>query len=405
MFPLGTDRSLSKPTLVNHLLMLACALVFIVQLLLQSISPGHGQGGSGALGSFLNALQLDPRNLTWYGFFTYQFLHGGFMHLAGNMLFLWVFGPNVEDRLGRWWYLLFYLMGGAAAGAAHAVFEINPVIGASGSISAVTGAYLVLFPRTHIRVLLMFIIIGVYNIPAIWFIGFAIARDLFMQGLGGDDGVARLAHIGGYVFGGGISITLLATGLLERETFDLFSLSKQARRRRQFRELTTKGGDPWSNSGRVAGRSRPDAKPKKTTPAEEARLRERARVSSAVSAGKMDEAARLHLALLKRYPDEVLAPMAQRDLANQHFASGEYRVAARAYEKYLEKYKTEPDAPGMGLMLGLVRARYLNDAAGAGAVLRDVQERLTKRDEIEMARSLLEEIQASGGNAQGARDA
>jgi len=397
MFPLGTDRALSKPTLVNHLLMLACALVFIVQLLLQSISPGHGQGGSGALASFLNTLQLDPRHLTWYGFFTYQFLHGGFMHLAGNMLFLWVFGPNVEDRLGRVWYLLFFLFGGAAAGAAHAVFEMNPVIGASGSISAVTGAYLVLFPRTHIRVLLMFIIIGVYNIPAVWFIGFAIARDLFMQGLGGDDGVARLAHIGGYLFGGGISVVLLATGLLERETFDLFSLSKQARRRRQFRELTAKGGDPWKNTGRV----RPDAKPKKVSPKEEAKLRERARVTSAVSAGKMDEAARLHLALLKQHPNEVLAPMAQRDLANQHFASGEYRVAATAYERYLEKYKSEPDAPGMGLMLGLVRARYLNDPSGAAAVLRDVQERLTKRDEIEMARTLLEEIQASSGADRG----
>jgi len=387
MFPFGTDRALTRPTLVNHLLILTCALVYVVQLLLQSISPEQG----GALESFLTTLELDPRHLTWYGFFTYQFLHGGLMHLLGNMLFLWVFGPNVEDRLGRVWYLAFYLLGGAAAGAAHTMFETAPVIGASGSISAVTGAYLVLFPRTHIRVFVMFIIIGVFNIPAVWFIGFAMARDLFMQGLGGGDGVARLAHIGGYLFGAGVSITLLATGLLEREPFDLFTLHKQAKRRRQFRELTSKGGDPWNNTGRV----RAPIKPEKLSPAEEDRLRARGRVTAALNSGKPEEAARLYKELLGAHPGEVLAHKAQSEIANQFFAMGEYKLAAQAYRRFLQKYGTDPEAPRMGLMLGLVLARYLHNPAQAGEVLTKMHDRLSRPDEREMAETLLEEIRGA----------
>ncbi len=387
MFPLGTDRALARPTLMNHVLLLACALVFVLQLLLQTISQEQG----GALETFMTTLRLDPMRLTWYGFFTYQFLHGGMMHLLGNMLFLWVFGPNVEDRIGRWWYLAFFLVGGAAAGAAHVMFSQSPVIGASGSISAVTGAYLVLFPRTHIKVFLMFIIIGMFNIPAVWFIGFAMAKDLFMQGLGGNDGVARMAHIGGYLFGGGVSITLLATGLLEREAFDLFTLHKQAKRRRTFRELASKGGDPWNNAGRV----RTDMKPVKVSPQEEARIRSRGRVTSALGSGKPEEAARLYLALIKEHPGDVLTPKAQGEVANQLFAMGDYERAAGAYEGFLEKYKADVEAPRMGLMLGLILTRYLRDPARARAVLVAARDQLTRSEERAMAETLLDEIKAS----------
>jgi membrane associated rhomboid family serine protease len=393
MFPIGTDRALARPTLVNHLLLLSCALVFVVQQLLETIAPGQGRGGGGATASFVTGLWLDPGRLTWYGFFTYQFLHGGMMHLLGNMLFLWVFGPNVEDRLGRAGYLAFYLLGGVAAGATHVFLASTPapVIGASGSISAVTGAYLVLFPRTHVRVFLMFIIIGMFNIPAVWFIGFAMAKDLFMQGLGGNDGVARLAHIGGYVFGGGVSLALLAAGVLPREAFDLFSLGKQAHRRRRFREMTGRGGDPWSNTGRV----RADARPRKLSAREQARLAARSKVTGALASGLGAEAARLHLAMLEEFPEESLSPAAQRDIANQLFAMGEYERSAQAYGKYLEKYEAESDAPSMGLMLALVLARYLHRPARAGAALEQVRERLTKADERSMAETLLEEIHAA----------
>ena len=124
---------------------------------------------------------------------------------------MYVFGPNVEDRFGRWWYLTFYLAGGASAGAAQILFSPGSVIGASGSIAAVTGAYLVFFPRTHIKTLLFFFIIGIFWIPSMWFIGFAIAKDLLFQGFSAGQGVAYMAHLGGYAFGFGISMTLLGS--------------------------------------------------------------------------------------------------------------------------------------------------------------------------------------------------
>jgi len=386
MFPLGTDRTLTRPTVVNHALLLACGLVFIAQLLLQmNATTPRGLEG------FMSIMALDPGNPTIHAFFTYQFVHGGFLHLIGNMLFLWVFGPNVEDRLGRIGYGVFFLLGGAAAGAAHILFESAPVIGASGSIAAVTGAYLVLFPRTHIRVLLMFIIIGVFNIPAVWFIGFAIAKDLFLQGFGGNDGVARLAHLGGYFFGAGVSITLLATGLLQREAFDMFSLSRQAQRRRSFRSMTTRGADPWNAAGRTP--PRPTARQEKLNAKEQARVQERARISAALGEGRVDDAANLYLDMLQKDPDATLAPGAQRDIANQLFAMGEHRRAAEAYERHFQKHDNSPDAPSIGLMLALLQTRYLDEPNKARSVLRDVRDRLSKPDERQMAESLLAEIE------------
>src|SRR5262245_16325094 len=94
-----------------------------------------------------NLFILTPGGSRPWSFITYAFLHGNLMHILGNMVFLWVFGPNVEDRFGRIGFLLFYLGGAAASGGLHAMFDSNPVLGASGAIAAVTGAYLVLFPR------------------------------------------------------------------------------------------------------------------------------------------------------------------------------------------------------------------------------------------------------------------
>src|SRR5690606_10854959 len=121
------------------------------------------------------------------------------LHVLGNMLILWVFGTSVEDRLTRWWFLAFYLVGGAAAGAAHALLESSPALGASGAVAAVTGAAIVLFPRSNVKCIVFFFIIGIFNIPAWIFIAFAIAKDIFFAGLGGGN-VAYFAHLGGYAY-------------------------------------------------------------------------------------------------------------------------------------------------------------------------------------------------------------
>ena len=151
------------------------------------------------------------------------FLHGGFLHLAGNMVFLWVFGNNIEDHLGHVKYAIFYLLGGLAASAAHVLWSLKdasqaclqnpacteispyvPSVGASGAVAAVMGAYIVLFPRARVRTLVIFFFITViemsaFAVLALWFIyQFIIAAQEFA---GQVNEVAWMAHVGGFVFG------------------------------------------------------------------------------------------------------------------------------------------------------------------------------------------------------------
>ena len=141
---------------------------------------------------------------------TAMFLHGGWLHVIGNMLFLWVFGDNVEDRMGRWRFALFYLLGGYAAAAAHIYVDsgdLVPMIGASGAISAVLGAYLLLFPRATVRVLIPIVLLIPATVPAPLMIGIWFAFNL-ISGVGsvagesvGSGGTAWFAHIGGFLAG------------------------------------------------------------------------------------------------------------------------------------------------------------------------------------------------------------
>ena len=135
---------------------------------------------------------------------TAMFMHASWMHIIGNMLYLWIFGDNIEDRLGHGKFIFFYLVCGLAATAAHVVFSANSVIpslGASGAIAGVLGAYLILFPKKNVRVLFARQIV---NMPAFIVLGLWIALQIFSQiGVSGgqSSGVAYLAHIGGFIAG------------------------------------------------------------------------------------------------------------------------------------------------------------------------------------------------------------
>jgi membrane associated rhomboid family serine protease len=149
------------------------------------------------------------------GLVTSQFLHGGWLHILGNMLYLWIFGNNIEDRLGRVWFLLFYLAGGVAAALAQVAIDPTsdvPMIGASGAIAATLGAYLVLYPRARITSL---VFLGFFyqliDVPALvvlafWFI-LQLVDGLASLGVASSGGgVAFFAHIGGFVFGALIAL-------------------------------------------------------------------------------------------------------------------------------------------------------------------------------------------------------
>jgi membrane associated rhomboid family serine protease len=135
--------------------------------------------------------------------FTSMFIHGGFLHIGGNMLYLWIFGNNVEDAAGHMRFAVFYLLSGVAAGLVQYSFDPSspvPMVGASGAVSGVLGAYLILFPRAKVKTLIfVFLFITTIDIPAmvlltVWFF----VQIAFSHGQGG---VAWFAHIGGFIFG------------------------------------------------------------------------------------------------------------------------------------------------------------------------------------------------------------
>lgn len=202
IFPIGDDqvRGGHFPT-ISYAFIVLNILIFIFQL----------QMSGDDLHDFIFTYGSIPvetmQGQDLFSLFTSMFLHGGFMHLIGNMLFLWVFADNIEASVGTVSFLIFYLLGGMAAHAAHIYFNMNseiPTVGASGAISGVMGAYLVMFPTSRIKVLFFFFI---FKVPAILFLGFWIAQQ-WMSGTAALDiateqstGVAWWAHIGGFAFG------------------------------------------------------------------------------------------------------------------------------------------------------------------------------------------------------------
>jgi membrane associated rhomboid family serine protease len=159
---------------------------------------------------FVQSFGVVPAYFSWASVLTSMFLHGGWLHFLGNMLYLWIFGDNVEDRMGRGWFLAFYLLCGTAAALGQAAiqpYSMVPMIGASGAIAGVMGAYFVLFP--HSRVLTAVLIIfylDIIEIPAIFFLGIWFLMQFFsgVGSLGADaaaGGVAFWAHVGGFMVG------------------------------------------------------------------------------------------------------------------------------------------------------------------------------------------------------------
>jgi membrane associated rhomboid family serine protease len=161
---------------------------------------------------FLLYYGLVPAYFSWLTVVTSMFLHGGLLHFGGNMLYLWIFGDNVEDRMGHGRFLVFYLLAGTAAALAQATVNpdsLVPMVGASGAIAGVMGAYFVLYPHSRIVTLLPFIVIQVIEVPAIMFLGIWFLMQ-FMSGVGSiattvrgepGGGVAFWAHVAGFVAG------------------------------------------------------------------------------------------------------------------------------------------------------------------------------------------------------------
>ncbi len=222
MFPLKDDNPSNSAPVVTVTLIVLNALFFVYQISLEA----GGADGARAGQAFIEEFGLVPCRLTGacrvgpelpspvLTIFTSMFMHGGLFHIGGNMLYLWIFGNNVEDTLGHGRYLLFYLLSGVAAALAQTAVgpsSVVPMVGASGAVSGVLGAYLLLFPHAHVTTL---IILGFFfrlvQIPAMVVLGFWIVLQVLngLGSFGSSGGVAFFAHIGGFLAGMGLLYAL-----------------------------------------------------------------------------------------------------------------------------------------------------------------------------------------------------
>ena len=204
MFPIRDHNPSDRTPFVTYALIALNVAIFLLYY------PALAADGR-ALGAFYATWGLVPVDLFAAGEFhtliTSQFLHGGWMHIAGNMLFLWIFGDNLEDLLGHLGFLLFYLASGVAAAMGQYMADpvsSVPMVGASGAIAGVMGAYLLLFPRARIDILVIIVIIfKIFTVPAWVMLGLWFGLQIF-SGIGADaagGGVAYWAHAGGFVAG------------------------------------------------------------------------------------------------------------------------------------------------------------------------------------------------------------
>jgi membrane associated rhomboid family serine protease len=379
LFPIRTDSPLRSTPYMNWAIVAANMVVFVVQ----AAVPG-----------FDDRFALYAHDPWWPAFVTYAFLHGGVAHLLGNMLFLYIFGNNVNDKLGHLAYLAFYLAGAVFGGVGFVTLSggQNAVVGASGAVAAVTGAYLVLFPRATITLVYFFFIIGTFEASSFWLIALFFVKDLVGLGPGLSE-VAYAAHVAGTVYGFAICLALLGAQLLPRDQFDVLAMVRQWNRRRQYRDLVNKGFDPFGyGSPRAPGRAGPTG----PVDATEARISElRSAVSDAVARHDMDKAVQRFTELRAIDRRQVVSRQAQLDVANHLASLQRYAEAAEAYEAFLQTYPKYDQIEQVQLMLGIVYSRYLGRYAQAKQHLEAALPRLFGEREQALARAELAKAEAA----------
>lgn len=380
LIPLTTDRPRRRSPVLVHAIVLLSALAFVWTLSIGARDPND-------LARLLGDYAVQRDGFQWYQLFTSALLHGGWVHLLFNMFMLAALGPNVEDKVGHFGFLLLYVVGAAASGAAHVWVTPVPAIGASGAIAAVTGAYLVLFPRTRIICFFVFTLSRV-AVPAWWLIGLSIAIDLLANGLGKNSGIAHAAHLGGYFFGIAATLILLWLKVLEREPYDLFTVLRQRKRRAEIAQAAR------AHEQMVRKRVGSDRAESERT---RALYEMRAKIGGLVSGGDLARASDEYRVMLDEFGTDESGAVLSRDLqlrlAEHLVRAGDRASGARAYAGFARAYATDRDAPGAMLMAGLIYAEELGKPDEARLLVEQALPKLLGH-ERELAESLLLHLRA-----------
>jgi membrane associated rhomboid family serine protease len=391
ILPYRTSIVPRRTPYVNYALIAVNVVIFLLEI---QLNPQTGKMG---LRPWVHYFMLHANWPSRWQFVSYAFLHGGFLHLIGNMFFLYLFGNNVNDKLGNVGYLAFYLAGAVFSGAGHILVGGGDVLGASGAIAAVTGAYLVLFPQTLISVFWwFFIFINTIQLPALYFIAFKLIfwDNIIEPHFAPPIAIAYSAHLAGYAFGIAAMIGLLATGLITTSNFDLWAMIRQWNRRRRYRDLVSDGYDPFTGQDKSKWIK---IKEVKKTPAqiqaEEKARQLRAEISAKIQERNLPAAAEVYLQLMTHDDQQILPRQQLLDIANQLAGENRHAEAAQAYEQFLTHYANYEYSEQVELMLGLIYSRYLSRREPAIKHLQAAVNKLTDSGQLKMCRDELAGLQ------------
>ncbi len=329
-------------------------------------------------------------------FVSYAFLHDiNPLHIIGNMFFLYLFGNNVNDKLGHIGYLCFYLAGAVFSGIGHILVSEHDVLGASGAVAAVTGAYLVLFPQTLITVLFwLFWFIWTMELPALYFILLKpIVWDNLIVPRFFIAPIAYSAHLAGYAFGIAASLGMLATGLISRSSFDLWAMLKQWNRRRQYRDAVSSGYDPFAGRAETRRIKVKEVKSPAEQQKDEKSQELRNEISKRITERNLSAAAALYLELMNHDSGQILPRQNLLDIANQLAGDNKHTESAQAYEQFLTHYSNYEYAEQVELMLGILYCRYLNQPKQAIKYLEAAAKKLTDPGQLKMCKDELARLQ------------
>jgi membrane associated rhomboid family serine protease len=392
MIPIRTNIRPLRTPYVNYALILANVIIFLI-----TYSPHYSFAVGGrteeALRAWADQFMLNPARPYLWQFVTYAFLHGSWLHILGNMFFLYLFGNNVNDRLGHVGYLCFYLAGAVFSAAGHALVSSTPILGASGAIAAVTGAYLVLFPQTMITVIYWLIfIIDTIDIPAWFFIALKmIILDNVISRTARN--VAYDAHLAGYIFGILSILLMLGVGLLSASPFDLWSMLKRWNQRRRYKDIVSQGYDPFSVQPMKMRINAKDITEKTANPRQAEITQLRDEISNLMAQHNFASAADIYQKLIGIDTEQLLPRQQLLDIANHLASENKHTQAAQAYEKFLAHYHNYEYVEQVELMLGLLYSRYLNQAAPAIRHLTAAAKKLSDQGQLKMCQDELARLQ------------
>ena len=397
ILPIRTSIRPRRTPYANYALIIVNVFIFLLTFS-PRINPFTGEVVR-ILRPWAEQFVLSPKNLRLWQFVSYAFLHGGpsvshgLIHIIGNMFFLYLFGNNVNDKLGNIGYLGFYLAGAVFSGIGHILIGGGGVLGASGAVAAVTGAYLVLFPQTLVTVFYwVFFFIGTLEIPALYFIGFKlIFWDNMLER--SNPIVAYDAHLSGYAYGILAMLGLLATGLIAGSSFDLWAMIKRWNRRRQYRDAVSSGYDPFTSQTRSKQIKVKEVKTAAQKELEEKTKELRNGIGTRIAQRNLPAAAELYLELTRLDSEQILPRQYLLDIANQLAGDKKHDESAQAYEQFLTHYSNYEYAEQVELMLGILYSRYLDKPEPAIKLLQHVAKKLTNPGQLKMCQDELARLQ------------